>query len=130
MWLLEDPGVGHVGHFLNQGQVVSPEAVRILPLVVAVLVEPADGDIVPSAVLGIVFPDCSFDPAQSDLVNGLVTSCHDKNLQRNNTKWGTSNGQCEQRARLGIRVRAIAGEGDLASNSSQCVDQSKDVNRP
>ena len=75
LWLflllkLEDARVGLIGHFRQYQQVVASEALRRLPLI-AVLVEAAEGDVVPRAVDGFVSPDCSLDGADSDFSNGF-----------------------------------------------------------
>jgi len=68
--MLEDPGMGEVGNFLDQRQFVAAEAVRRFPFV-AVLVKTADRDVVPNAILSLVRPDYGLDSAQADFVNGF-----------------------------------------------------------
>ena len=67
--LFVDPGMGLIDHFGHQRQVIPTEAGGILPLV-AVLVEPTDGDVVPRSVLGFVLPDRGTDATEADLVDG------------------------------------------------------------
>jgi len=67
--LLMNPGVGRVRDLAEHQQVVAPERVGALPLVVVfVLVEPAERDVVAHAAGGVVFPDGRFDGAHPDLM--------------------------------------------------------------
>lgn len=63
-----------VYHLGDQGQVISTETGRILPLV-TILVESADRDVVAGSLLGFVFPDGRLDTSDTNLVNWLL--CHD-----------------------------------------------------
>ena len=47
--LLEDPGMGHVGDFCAQGQIVASKARRILPVLALRLEQPGQGDVVADA---------------------------------------------------------------------------------
>ena len=62
---LEDARVGEVGHFPKHQQIVAPEALRALPLI-AVFVEPGEGDVVPRLILGAILPNCRLDATDAD----------------------------------------------------------------
>ena len=73
--LPEAARMGEVGHFRKHQQIVAPEAVRTLPLI-ALFVEPREGDVVPGLVFGSVAPNGRFDAPDSDFINGFLVS-HD-----------------------------------------------------
>ena len=62
---LEDARVGKIGHFCKHQQVVAPEALRTLPLI-ALFVEPREGDVVPRLFVGSIAPNRSLDATDSD----------------------------------------------------------------
>ena len=72
---LEDARVGLIGRFRKHQQVVAPEALRAL-LLIALFVEPREGDVVPGLVFGSVAPNCRFDAPDSDFINGFLVSHH------------------------------------------------------
>lgn len=76
-----DPGVGLIGDFGENEEFVAPEAVGGLPLVtVAVFVDAADSDVMPSGLAQVVFPDARLDGSDAKLVYravpGFVLSVH------------------------------------------------------
>ena len=68
--LLVGPRVDQVHHLGHQGQIVAAETGRLLPLV-AILVQPTDGDVVPRPV-GLVLPDGGLDLPQANLMDGFL----------------------------------------------------------
>ena len=61
MTVLVNPGVGQVGHFLDQRQVIAPERRGLLP-VIAILVDAGERHIVTDAPFGLVGPNTGLDP--------------------------------------------------------------------
>ncbi|MBI5385580.1 MAG: hypothetical protein HZA90_12950 [Verrucomicrobia bacterium] len=66
----ENPGVRVIRHFAQQQEVVSPEGFGGLPLV-AVFVEAVEGGVIANATFGVVSPDCGFDGAEPDFMDGF-----------------------------------------------------------
>lgn len=66
---VKDPRVGLVEDLADKRQVIAAETLGVFPLI-AVLVEPAHGDIVARTVLGFVVPDRGTDSSHSNFVNG------------------------------------------------------------
>src|SRR5262249_41148094 len=69
--LLVDPELREVRDFGHERQIVATQTVTALP-VVTVLVKPGDHSVEPHASFRFVGPDCSFNSAQPDFVNGLL----------------------------------------------------------
>ena len=63
--------MSQIRHFCKRQKIVAPEALRVLPLVVAVFIETGKGDVVTRGVLGSVLPNRGFDAANSDFINGF-----------------------------------------------------------
>jgi hypothetical protein len=64
----EDPGVDHVGHFGDQGQVVAAETRGFLPIG-SIFVDSHDRGRKKTTVWALHGPDHGFDPPQADLVD-------------------------------------------------------------
>ena len=68
---LEDARVSPIGHFGQHQQVIATKALRGFPLL-AVLVEAGEGDVVPRAAFGFVWPNRSLDTSDSDFSDGFL----------------------------------------------------------
>src|SRR6266496_643439 len=66
-----DPGVRLIRHFRHDEQIVPSERVGVFPLL-PVPVKAGKGGVVTDTVLGVIFPDGSFDGSQPDLMDWFV----------------------------------------------------------
>lgn len=69
--VLVNPSVRHIGNLGCQWQIIAAKVARFLP-VLAVFIDPAEGYIVPHAILGEILPNGSFDSPQPNLVGRLA----------------------------------------------------------
>ena len=68
--LIVDPGICSSGYAGEEGQIVAPERSGRFPFL-AVLVKAGEGGVVETAVARFVVPDCGFDRAEADFVDGF-----------------------------------------------------------
>jgi hypothetical protein len=75
MTLLEDPSVRQIGDLDHHRQVIATEAVAGLPLL-AITVNPLDGDVVADAALGLVRPNGGLDASQPHFMDWFIAVRH------------------------------------------------------
>ncbi len=104
--LLKYPRVGEISHFGQHRQVVTAKVRRFLPDV-TILVEPADGDVVPQAGLGLVLPHASLDQSETDLVDGFCRHLSYLSLVTGIQTWFCS--QCLDEVMVDLRQSNFRG---------------------
>jgi len=73
--LIVDSGMCPSRYAGEEGQIVAPEGIGRSPFL-AVLVKAGEGGVVETAVAGFVLPNCGFDRADADFMDGFWFGFH------------------------------------------------------